>query len=1073
MTAEELLAALELLPHHARVQRMVELGRMAAGDASVTAMLAAFEQGEFYERWLALQSYYGSRDGAQVLRALSDPSRLIRAGAIKLAALLCNDAQAQEALSLLTIDQCHRLLLRLFKRHRQTPIDAFLTTLAASGDSRLLLFLPFGSPAIFKQYLEQVLPTAGQIDYRRLARFHPTLVSAALLQRAAETTQLDQRLIWLANVVLPELADRLPDEALALVRSLMSHVSLAALDLAQLALRRPNEVADLVLESDTQPRADFARVAHRLHPERLHDLIERGLLANPEHWLKRLKPDQRASAYAIARLGWRDADGCLPVMVVGLLPAALREQEGRRHQTLPTLATRPQQRLPYAAFLPWDEVLAALDPFIRHPDPDLRGVALAALVAATRFHRDRQSDLLALLHVRRNEQDPVRQSMLSALANLPPGRWQPEHLDGLGHVIRDALDAADLSHATASAIERLVAALLPFHPTWSAAWLATLAQERGALNLPQVERRLSDKDVGRLAPALLPVLHSWETRERERHLITIAWCFGKRLKVFDALVEIIERVLQETRTAWIPSYALAILARHRPERLADLIPSLIAQDASWVTQQTVYEYLHRKRQDLLTPFLGQTAYKGRFSTGKTRFVLPLLDGFHRWTPTQQALFAETLTQVTRDEKRDTPALWTVIEQLGALPAIPPTRLIALAHVNAKLTVRDRALRSLGRLDAGQGIPTLLEAMGDERARIAIYALRGALLEMPTARAAEVLRGVPLDKVTVAKEVVRLLGELPGEAGYLDLLAMEARDLHRDVRVALLRAFWDHLEQEKTWPILERAARSADPAIAAGVVRIPADRLSPGAQRRLAALIALLLAHPDPKVRLDTLQRVAQLPLTDVEQALVSPLFSALESPLPDECMAAADAIFTTYVGRDAALIANAIERIINHRRAIVTVSHVLQKAIWQSRSQMLPTARAVLAALRADPLTAAIQANLAIIALPWEDVLDILSNLAASNTLHSEALMAAVQAIQSAARRPDAAGLARLEETLRQNDDERLRRLGLAALVALAEPPRGWDQGRLALLQAYRADSAALVAAAAQFTLPLEETNLA
>jgi hypothetical protein len=65
-----------------------------------------------------------------------------------------------------------------------------------------------------------------------------------------------------------------------------------------------------------------------------------------------------------------------------------------------------------------------------------------------------------------------------------------------------------------------------------------------------------------------------------------------------------------------------------------------------------------------------------------------------------------------------------------------------------------------------------------------------------------------------------------------------------------------------------------------------------------------------------------------------------------------------------------------------------------------------------------------------------------------------------------------LEGRLKQNEDERLRRLGLAALVALAEPPRGWTPERLAQLQAYRADSSGLVAAAAQFTLPLEETDL-
>ena len=98
-------------------------------------------------------------------------------------------------------------------------------------------------------------------------------------------------------------------------------------------------------------------------------------------------------------------------------------------------------------------------------------------------------------------------------------------------------------------------------------------------------------------------------------------------------------------------------------------------------------------------------------------------------------------------------------------------------------MREAALRALGRLDAGQGVPVLLEALADERARVAIYALRSALRSMPAARVLGHLREVSAAKVTVAKEVVRLAGELGGPAGFAFLQEMEARSLHRDVRVA--------------------------------------------------------------------------------------------------------------------------------------------------------------------------------------------------------------------------------------------------------------------------------------------------
>ncbi len=62
---------------------------------------------------------------------------------------------------------------------------------------------------------------------------------------------------------------------------------------------------------------------------------------------------------------------------------------------------------------------------------------------------------------------------------------------------------------------------------------------------------------------------------------------------------------------------------------------------------------------------------------------------------------------------------------------------------------------------------LLEGLGDDRARWAIYALRKAFGEMDDAGVLAVLRGAPTGKVTVAKEVVRLLGELPGDQAFGD------------------------------------------------------------------------------------------------------------------------------------------------------------------------------------------------------------------------------------------------------------------------------------------------------------------
>src|SRR5688572_20487178 len=118
MNPSRLLRELESLPYDARVRRMVEPGRLEKSDVSVAETLTLFERGGFYERWMALNSCYGSRDGTRVLRALADPSQAIRGAALKLAALVCDDAQVSAALVSISPDQQSELLKLLAKRRR-------------------------------------------------------------------------------------------------------------------------------------------------------------------------------------------------------------------------------------------------------------------------------------------------------------------------------------------------------------------------------------------------------------------------------------------------------------------------------------------------------------------------------------------------------------------------------------------------------------------------------------------------------------------------------------------------------------------------------------------------------------------------------------------------------------------------------------------------------------------------------------------------------------------------------------------------------------------------------------------
>lgn len=1086
MDTGSLLAELENETHNSRVKRMIALGRQARTDAATAALLQNLANNSgFYERLLALFSCHGSSDGAHVLRSLADESRFLRNLAVKMVASVCTDEQTLSALANLTRKSQTVLLRTLFQHQRRAIIDVFLDELAANADERFSLFLFFGTKIIVQKYLESVSPRWGTNDWVRLAKFHPDIAFARLHNREQAQTASDPRLLLHVNAVLPALSQSQPDHALTLVRDLMHHETPAQIELQCVAKRKINEVADLLLthEDGAAVWLDASRLAPRLTEARLLALLEYRptFFADREAWLSRVSPDLRGAIFALAGNGWQSKEGVIPTTIIALLPRELREAEACRHLALPAFATRPTTRLAYASFLPWDDAHALLDPFLRNPDPDLRALALSALIGVARYHRARLPEVLTLVHARANEQDPLRRAMLAALAALPPSRWQTSHLEELGQIIHDALNAADLSPATASEAEKIVVALVPFHPEWAASWISTLAQSRGQMYFSSLGDRLTNADVQRIAPALLPVLQAWATRERDSLLVQAASSLGRRLRVFDGLADVLERVLTTTRKSYIASQILSLLATHRRDRMKTLIPALLESDPSVITLWGVYDYLHRKRQDLLTPFLGQQAYKGRFSTGKTRFVLPILTGFNRWTPYQQRLFADTLTHVTHDKKRDTPALLQVISQLAALPSVAPSRLIELADAQVKsLAVRDAALRALARLDGGQGIPVLVEALSDVRARVAIYALRSTLLEMPASRALTLLQAVPTGKVTVAKEVLRLLGELKTPAVYPLLLEMDTRPLHRDVRVALLRALWDHLEREETWPILNHAATNSDPAIASGVVWIPTDRLSPLAQQNLLALMATLLSHPDALLRVQVLSRCVGLPLPDPDQMLLPLLLARLHSLLPDECDAAARAVFATYAtnaAQNVDVICKTVAQVRHDRRALQATLNALHAALTTNRSRLHLVVRGVLDALHDDPLTVLLRAKLAVAGLPWNEVKAYLAGLADTNELDAESLMATVQAVEAsgprAGAKPGANSLQGFESALADSPDARLRRLGFAALLAQSTQVAGWTNALRTRLDWYRRDPAPLVAAAAQFFFPppKEETT--
>ena len=644
---QKLINSLESLTHSDRILEIVKLGRIEATEPNIATLFDNLQQGNHYERLLALYSCHGSYNEQRVLTAIRDSSRSIRNKAIDLITLVGSDKAVLKAVDALGYRQRLVLFKYLRKRKRLSTSDRCLQKLISSDASKLSELLIYGSEELVENSLAIILERAGINEWRNLAKLHPQLALNALSAYAAKSTARDWRLSWYFKAAI-FIAELYPDAVLTLIQNLIDHPSFNYLNFQQLVYYRPIEVAQLVLQLEDRLKIDLNPVAHKLPQDILNRLIDKQphTVNSYSSWLPKLKPERRREIYQQCNLSWRDKDGCLPVELVKLFPVEIRVKEAKYHLDLPILETRPRQRLPYAAFLPWGETWETVQPYLKNPDAYFRILALKTIINATRYQRSRLPELLEIIKQRKNEQDPVRNAILYGLANLPPSVWELEHLADLDTILTDTLQAADLSQTTGNHAESIVLKILPFHPEWSAVWLSKLVEARGEVNFYNLESRLNNSQVRQLAPILLPVFKSWETREREWNVIKAASSFGKRLEVFEELVDILERLLTNTRNTYYASYILNILSDRRRDRLAFLIPQLLKKDSSWFTQAVVSNYLHNFRQDLLTPYLGQTAYRGKFATGKTYFVVFFYGGYSRWTDRQQNIFARSLDNLT-------------------------------------------------------------------------------------------------------------------------------------------------------------------------------------------------------------------------------------------------------------------------------------------------------------------------------------------------------------------------------------------------------------------------------------------
>lgn len=1074
MNAAQILKNVESLDHQQRWHYMIELGKKAKKDLVLAQALTTLSTSSIhYQRILALMSAHGSFDVVMIARALEDASCVYLSSAIILAARHLDANRLVDLVPKLSKKR-RRLMFMALLRVRRTDVNDRLYELLGTQEQRKLI--SYTSEVFVFSLTDAHFEGIDSSQWARLAQRFPVLIQRLLSERLSTATEPS----WLLQSAIASILNRMyrffPDSGLNLLSQAITRMNPNKLPLGLYAKLFPAEIARLILAHSTPLTLTFpVNSLRRLDNATLCNLVQVRTLSNLSNSFAKLLPDQRLALYSRYGEAWRDSNGALPLNYIKALPSNLREAEAQHAFSLPLLASQPLLRLPYLSLLPFSQALLLADPFLAQPDGDLRASAVRSLVEGGRYYSNQLSVILDFCIKRENEQDPVRLAMLEALASLPPSRWLPIHLPQLKEIIDAALRARDCSYQTMAEAARMLMNMVIDQTDFVVSELAGLVERMGQLNSLSLESRMTDVQMVRLAPVLIPLMKVWIGRNRHELAMGLIFCFGRRAKAIPEFAEMMVKMTYDQRGHVARMGLNGLLRLELKAQVAELIPALIEHDGGWIQVREVAEYLHRYRQSLLTPFLTYRVYKGRFSSGSTATIPYFCGGFFRWTDDQQYLYANSLQGIIKSSKRNAWELYRAVSQLSAMPSIDLAPLIKLAGLkNGDVALRDKSLEALGRTDAGRGIPTLLDALDDTRARVAIYALRRSLLSMPTKQALNLLANVTSTKVTVVKEVIRLAGEFEGEETYAFLHRLASTEkLHPDAEIALLRAFWSFLNYDEVWTYFHNAARSPRAALARSTIRIPQEGLSIKGQQQLAVQMTLLLGHPDAQVQRDTLERLVFMPLGLSDKGLRDALTPMLEDIDPTVCQLAAQALLAMYAADDDVELVNTFSLITQAQSLVAIVNAYEQRKLVNSYGLAWSAHKLgeMLLARRWQPGQAI---RLTMMMLNCSVSSSFIHQIQQAGLLHPGAVDIGLDTLEKAAAGHAAQALEKMEFELRSASDMGLRRLGLGLLCELAHQ-YGWGGEYLDHLQSYRNDPSLWISDAAELIIPpltLPESNI-
>ncbi|MET9573487.1 hypothetical protein ABZY34_31030 [Streptomyces virginiae] len=932
-TADDLLVALEPLPHAARLRyTAVTAHRLAAREGALRPLLTALDARGPYERRLAALAALTGGDIAHLAARLADSDPVVRRYALRGARRLpvpdaAVEAAYDDAPAVVRAD-----LARLLRDGRRPRLAERLALRARTeyGDQDAARLLPGCSPEFTAKLLPELAGALAFEDWSTLAARHPVAVlDHAERELGALPEPLRERW-WKRHATaiaaaLPAASGRVldllerygPDNLPDPVHGRLGH--LVAVDAERVA-RWFADPARTAARWERTPGPAVLRQLVAADPPSLPGLGARWFHRNAFCVLLRSVPPARRPGFldaVVAEGGSRRKLGA-HAGVLALLPAA--ERHARARSLIEGLAT--ERRTGWELWFP----LALLPPAEARPellsalgtgDADDRGTVWEQLTLNAGHTRDPHevAEVLALAADRlAGERDPVRREALAAFAGLPVpllvralgatppvgGRSGSESLERLS---LDALRARDCAPMTRDTIRTLAVTLLaaatdttaaPAAPRTAVRMLEALTAHTGTVELgpPGSIRRTGA--IRAVVDALRPWLDRAAAHGDVAPLLALVTACGHRAHRIPELQDRLEQALHTCPDARFAEVAAARLAD--PATRGDRLTELLALEPSAVFLPPVLAVLAAERTDLLDRALPQAPPPdGRFPAAGAPRPMPPFRYADRWLPRQQEAAVGLAAAVVADPGRG------LDERAALLRAVAPVPEYGRALLQRYATAADdtapgraRALTdaaldaSAHTCDPASALAALLDHAGGEGAAAAWSAAgRAAAHARPSrvaALAGDVLTRESGVKVTVRKAAARLAVRhlAPGAATALLAAAGRTPGVHPDVHATVVGLAPALLPDAEMWALLESAvAHGPDVARRALLDWSPGD-LAPAHRPRYGALVARLPLVAEEHTVDEAVRELADWArYAPAAGTMLADLYTDFTSPLPE------------------------------------------------------------------------------------------------------------------------------------------------------------------------------------------------